>query len=88
MSMRNSMIDTITIFAITAATRSSILKGEKRGDVNIIVVHCEQVAGGTGASVTSSSAGAKAIDNSASMGTCTTCGDIATTKGGCKPFSG
>ena len=38
-SMGNVMINTITIFAVAAVTRSGILKGEKRGDVNIIVVH-------------------------------------------------
>jgi hypothetical protein len=86
--MGNATINTITIFAVTTATRRGILKGEKRSDVIVIVVHCEQVSGGTGASVTTSRAGAKAINNSAIAGTCTACGDITTTKGGCKPFSG
>jgi len=87
-SIGKDMIDTITIFAFTAATRNGILKGEKRGDVIIIVVHCEQVAGGTGAIVTTSRTGAKAINKIAITGTCTTCGDITTTKSGCKLFSG
>jgi len=87
-SLGNTTINTITIFAVTAATRSGILKGEKRGDVINIVVHCEQVARGTGARATTFRAGAKAIINSTSMGTWTPCVDITTTKSGCKPFSG
>jgi len=35
----NTIINTITVFAVAAATRSGIVKGEKRSDVNIIVVH-------------------------------------------------
>jgi len=41
-SMGIATLNTITIFAVAAATRSGILNGEKGGDVNIIVVHCEQ----------------------------------------------
>jgi len=85
--MGNATINTITILAVAAATRSGILKGENRGDVNIIVVHCEQVARGTGASVTTSKAGAKASSNSTGTSTYTTCVDITTTKSGCKPKS-
>jgi len=64
-SMGNATINTITIFSVAAerptATRIGIFKGEKRGDVNIIVVHCEQVARGTGASVTTLKARAMAL---------------------------
>jgi hypothetical protein len=62
--MGNTTINIITIFAVTpqAATRSSILKGEKRGDVIIIIMHCEQVARGTGAIATTFRAAAKAIN--------------------------
>jgi len=31
----NTIINTITVFAVAAATRSGIVKGEKRSDVNI-----------------------------------------------------
>jgi len=46
--MGNATINTITIFAFAAATMSGSLKGEKKSDVNIIVVHCELEARGLG----------------------------------------
>jgi len=39
--MIDTTINTITIFTVAAATRKNILKGEERGDVIIIIVHCE-----------------------------------------------
>jgi hypothetical protein len=51
-SMGNTALNTITIFAVTAAIRSGILNGKKRSDINIIVLHCEQISRGTGAGVT------------------------------------
>jgi len=82
MSIGNITIKTITIFAIATATRSGILKGEKRGVVIIIVVHCGQVARGTGAISKTFRAGAKTIINSTSTGTWIPCVDITTTRSG------
>jgi len=73
MSMGNATINTIAIFAFATATTSVILKGEKRGDVNIIIMHCEQEARGTGASVTTFKARKVAFIHSTYTCTFTTC---------------
>jgi len=85
-SMGNVTINTLKIFTAATATRSGIMRGEKRCDV-IIVGQCAHITRGTGAIFTTFKAGEVTIINITSTGTCTTCVEISAAESGCKPVS-